>query len=62
LVDSAEEVIGEVRKFLKDNPDIEKTLAKGNNHKIYVSDLTPRFTNIAEKWLGRKVKVEKVEI
>lgn len=61
LVDSAEEVVGGIKKFLKDNPEIEKTLVRGDDHKFYASDLTPRFINIAEKWLGRAVKVEKAE-
>lgn len=61
LVDSAEEVVGEVKKFLEDNSGVEKSLVKGSEHKFYVSDLTPRFTSIAEKWLGRKIKAEKAE-
>jgi len=62
LVDSAEAVVGEVKKYLKDNPAVEKTLVKGKNHKFLVSDLTPRFGAIAEKWLGRRVEVKKAEL
>lgn len=62
LVDSAEEVVHELKKFLANNSEVEKSLAKDGDHKFYVSDLTPQLPRIAEKLLGRKIKLEKVEV
>ena len=60
LVDSAEETAGRVKKFLQNHPDVEKQLAKDGKQAFYVSDVTPHFSEIAGKWLGRSVKLEKV--
>jgi len=62
LVDSAEEVVYELQKFLTENREVEKKLARGAGHKFYVSDLTPQLPKIAEKLLGQVVKLEKVEV
>jgi len=62
LVDSAEEVVHELKKFLAENGEVEKKLIKGGNHEFFVSDLTPQVPKIAEKLLGRTVKMEKVEV
>jgi len=62
LVDPGEEVVLGVKNFLKQNPEIEKFLTKGDEHKFFVSDLTQRISQIAEGWLGRKIEIEEVEI
>ena len=62
LVDSAEEVVDELKNFLAGHAEVEKKLTKGGNHKFYVSDLTPQVPKIAEKLLGRVVKFEKTEV
>jgi len=62
LVDSAEEVVHELKNFLANNSEVEKSLTKDGGHKFYVSDLTPQLPRIAEKLLGRKIKLEKVEV
>ena len=62
LVDSAEEVVCKLQSFLAGNEGVEKILTKSVDHKFYVSDLTPHLPRIAEKLLGQKVKLEKVEV
>lgn len=62
LVDSAEEVVGELKKFLDSHPDVEKILERGSEHRFYVSDLTDRVPVIAGKLLSREVKFEKVQV
>lgn len=62
LVDSAEEVVDELKNFLTDHAEVEKKMTKGGSHKFYVSDLTPQVPKIAEKLLGRAVKFEKAEV
>lgn len=60
LVDSAEEVVREFKKFLQDNPRLE--LSKNSKSKFLVSDVSSRFKNIAEKWLDKKVELEQVDV
>jgi glutamate racemase len=62
LVDSAEEVVNELGNFLADHGEVAESLTKSNDHKFYVSDLTPQLPRIAEKLLGQRVKLEKVEV
>jgi glutamate racemase len=62
LVDSAEEVVGDLKKFLAKNSDVEKNLKKNGAHEFYVSDLTPQVPKIAGKLLGRSVKFERAEV
>ncbi len=62
LVDSAEEVVRELKDFLAEHGEVEKSLTVGTDHKFYVSDLTPQAPRIAEKLLGRVVKLEKAEV
>jgi len=62
LVDSAEEVVYELKIFLAKNDSVEKSLIKDGDHKFFVSDLTPQVPRIAEKLLGQTVKFEKVEV
>jgi glutamate racemase len=61
LVNSAEEVVNELKNFLDNHHSLAQSLIKGSEHKFYVSDLTPQLSRIAEKLLGRAVKLEKVE-
>jgi len=62
LVDSAEEVVHELKEFLAKNGEVEKKLVKDGKHKFYVSDLTPQVPRIAEKLLEKTVKFEKAEV
>ncbi len=62
LVDSAEEVVREFKEFLKNNPNIDKSLSKNSLSKFLASDVNGKFQDIAEKWLGKKVELEKVEV
>lgn len=62
LVDSAEEVVDELKKNLLENKTLEKSLGRGEDHEFYVSDLTPQVPKIAEKLLGKLVKFEKAEV
>lgn len=58
LIDSAEEVVKNVAKYLKENPALERKLSKSGKHQFYVSDLTPQAENLARKWFDNKVKLE----
>lgn len=62
LVDPAHETVETVKRFLQNNNGIEKSLPKNNNHEFYLSDLTPKFQEIANRWLGRKIKLLLTEV
>lgn len=62
LVDPGEEVVLKVKKFLEENPEIEQSLLKSNQHRFLVSDLTPKFQELTVKWLGKKVELEEYKI
>jgi glutamate racemase len=62
VIDSAEGVVEGVKQFLIDNPNIETTLAKNGEDKIYVSDITEQFAKTAKVTLKRNVVLEHVVI
>jgi len=62
IIDPGAEVALQLKEFLEKNKKIEESLEKNKNHEFYVSDLTPRFQEIAERWLVRKIKLEKVSL
>ncbi len=59
LVDPAEEVVKELATYLKRNPEIEKTLTKGEDHRFFVTDVTEQFQAVAQHWLKRSLRLEK---
>jgi len=62
LVDPAQETVLAVKEFLIAHPELEKTLPKNQMHQFYLSDLTPKFQDIALRWLGEKIKLQLVEV
>jgi glutamate racemase len=62
LVDPAEEVVLKIKEYLEQNSVIDKGLPRNDHHQFLVSDLTSRGQNLASQWLGRNVKLEKIEI
>lgn len=61
IIDPACETAQTVADWLVKHPETDKELKRGDSH-FYVSDLTPNFQTIAEKWLGRKITLEKVHL
>ena len=59
IIDPGEEVVKELKNFLSANPKIQKSLVNGSKHRFFVSDLTEKFKNMANTWLGRSIKLEK---
>ena len=62
VLDSAKIVAEKLIDYLKRHPEIESKLTRGQNHRFLVTDLTPTFQVNAEKWLGRKIKLEKIDL
>ncbi|MDD5566728.1 MAG: glutamate racemase [Patescibacteria group bacterium] len=59
LVDPAAEVVQEVGQYLKQHPELEQKLTRGQEHKFYVSDITDKTRQSAKDWLERPVRLEK---
>ncbi len=62
LIDPAEVTARALAGFLQNHPEIDSALPRGDEHQFFLSDLTPRFKSIAEKWLGHTIKIEKASI
>ncbi len=61
LVDPAEEVVKTLAAYLKEHPEIEKTLTRGQDHRFFVTDVTEQFQAVAQRWLKRSLRLEKAE-
>lgn len=59
LVDPAEEVALEVKQYLEEHQDLATSLHRGEEHLLYVSDLTEAFESVARLFMGRRVKLLK---
>jgi len=59
LVDSSEQVVHSLATYLKEHPEVEKTLTKGTDHRFFVTDVTDQFQAVAQRWLKRSLKLEK---
>ncbi|MDF2954253.1 MAG: Glutamate racemase [Thermodesulfobacterium sp.] len=62
LVDPSEEIALEIKNFLKNNPELAKNLEPDGEPEIFVSDITPNFEKIAQLFLGRKIKLKKINL
>jgi len=55
LIDSAGAVAQKIKEFLSAHPDLEKEIS--GKQEFYVSDLTEQCQKIANKFLGKDVKI-----
>lgn len=62
LVDPAEEVVRELKKYFQHNPTVAEQCRSQKDHRFMVTDVTEHFQSIAQSWLKRSVKLEKVTI
>jgi len=62
LVDPSEEIALEVKNFIENIPELAKELQENGEPEIYVSDITPNFEKIAKLFLGRPIKLKKVNL
>ena len=56
LIDPAEQTALHLVEYLKQHPDVKQRLNKNNNHQYFFSDVAPHLAELAERWLGRKIK------
>lgn len=62
LVDPSEEIALEVKNFIENTPELAKELQENGEPEIYVSDITPNFEKIAKLFLGRPIKLKKINL
>ncbi len=62
LVDPAEEVVKELKHFFDANPLLAEQCRSQEDHRFMVTDVTEHFQSIAQSWLKRSVRLEKVTL
>ncbi len=59
LVDSAKEVVADIKRFLEESPAMEKQLPRHSSAFFYFSDAGENVRRVAEKWMGRSMEIKK---
>lgn len=49
-------------KYLERHPEIEKNFSKGSVHRFLVTDITQSFQDNANRYLGRPIHLEKIQL
>lgn len=62
VFDPALVVAEKLKDYLVRHPEIESKLTQGKNHRFLVTDLTDKFKENAQNWLGQKIELEKIEL
>ena len=62
VLNSPEIVAEKLADYLKRHPEVEKKLVKNGNHHFFVTDVTVNFQEIAERFLGHKIILEKIDL
>lgn len=64
LIDPAQETAAEVAALLERDEALRQSLERSQNHLFFVSDMTPHFTEIGERFLGRSIegRLRKVDL
>ena len=55
LIDPAEHVAMDIKRFLSEHSDLEESLSNSQQHQFYFSDITPHLIDLIHKWLGQKI-------
>jgi glutamate racemase len=62
IIDSSQAIAGAIKHFLESHPETEEKLRQNADHRIYVSDITEHFKQIAQDILNVPVKLECVRL
>lgn len=62
IVNPATQVAQELKDFLLNNPEIDRSLAKRKQARYFVSDLTPNLNDVAKNFMGKNINLELAEI
>ncbi len=58
IISQTEIVPKKLKEYLSRHPDIHKKLSKRRAMQFYVTDLTPNFKKLANRWFGKQVKLQ----
>ncbi len=59
LVDPAHETVAEFARFLDSEPELAAKLASEKTNRFFATDKTEHFAQLAARWLGQKINLEK---
>lgn len=62
LVDPAEEVIKSLTQYLLRQSEEDSAALYGGKEKYFATDTGSQFKDVAEKWLGQEINLEKAEL
>lgn len=62
IIDSSQAIAGAIKNFLGDHPEIEERLSRNSVQRLYVSDITEHFKQIAQDILKVPVRLEHVRL
>jgi len=62
IVDPSTEIVLKLKKMIEEDPILATKLIKGQNHKLYISDISGNFGNLSEKWLKINLPIEEIKV
>lgn len=64
LIDPAQETAAETKALIARDQDLRESLERSHRHLFFVSDLTPHFIAVSERFLGRSIEghIRKIDL
>lgn len=62
VISSAKTAVDAIDGYFKKHPDVLKSITKNGEHKFYTTDSPDRFEELGSKFLGKKIKAERVNV
>lgn len=62
IIDSSVALAGQIKQFLKNNPQTEACLGKNQTARFFVSDVTKQFEKTAARVLRRKIQLTRADL
>ncbi len=62
VIDSASYVAKELKQYLSANTDLDRQLSKRREDRCFVSDLTPYSQEVAQRFFGKKMNLERASL
>ena len=62
IISSSQAAADAIGDYFKRHPEVEKKLSKNAKRTYYTTDSPEKFTDLGSRFLGEKIKGEKIEI
>ncbi len=62
IIDPSTEIVLKLKKMIEEDPGLAGKLTKGQNHKLYVSDISGNFGNLSKEWLKINLPIEEIKV